>query len=73
MTKVVLHLAGYKDKTSKYVINGGEAVVLTTSTNTNEYDVVEIDTTTNKTITISTTSDALRMVMYSVVYYKAEG
>ena len=68
VTSVELHLAMYKDKTSKYSINGGDAVALTKSANNGEYDVVTVDTTENKTITLSTVSGGVRMVMRSVIY-----
>jgi len=67
---VVVKLSGYKAKTSKYTINGGEAVTLTKSSNNGEYEEVTIDTSTNKTVTIATVSGAARMVMSEVAYYK---
>ena len=69
VTKVELHLAKYKAKTSKCSINGGAEITLSKSCNNGEYDVVMVDTSVNKTIRISTTSDAPRMVMYAIVYY----
>ena len=68
VTSVELHLAKYKTNTTKYSINGGDAVALTKSANDGEYDVVTVDTTENKTITLSTVSGGVRMVMYAVIY-----
>lgn len=72
VTKVELHLAGYKAKTSKYTINGGTAVTLTKQapeSGTSEYDVVSVDTSSTKTVTVATVSSYTRMVLFSVIYY----
>ena len=69
VTKVELHLSGYKAKTSKYSINGGAATALTKSCDNGEYDVVTVDTSVNKTVTVASASGGVRMVMYSVIYY----
>ena len=74
VTRVELQLAGYKAKTSKYSINGGAAVQITKQASTaagtaSPYDVVSIDTSTEKTVTVATVSGAARMVMFSVIFY----
>ncbi len=69
VTKVELHLAKYKAKTSKCSINGGAEIILSKSCSVGEYDVVTVDTSVNKTVKISTASDAPRMVMYAIIYY----
>lgn len=65
---VVIKVAGYKAKTSKYTINGGDAVTVTTSSNNGEYTEVTIDTTTTKTITFATVSSACRLVIDSITF-----
>ena len=74
VTRVELQLAGYKAKTSKYSVNGGAAVEISkqasqTAGTASEYDVVSVDTSSNKTVTIATVTGATRMVMFSVTYY----
>ena len=67
--KVVIKVAGYKAKTSKYTINGGDAVTVSTSSNNGEYTEVVIDTTTTKTITFATVSGATRIVIDSIAFW----
>lgn len=55
--KVKIYIAGYKAKTAK--ING---TALTKFSDNGEYDVIEIDTSTNKTVTIEVTSGYRAMV-----------
>ena len=57
VTKVKIYIAGYKAKTAK--ING---TALTKFSDNGEYDVIEIDTSTNKTVTIEVTSGYRAMV-----------
>ncbi len=67
VTKVELHLAKYKNNTSYYSINGGAAVQISNATP--GYDVVTVDTSSTKTITLSSTNDGKRMVLLSVLFY----
>ncbi|MBE6942217.1 MAG: hypothetical protein E7455_08050, partial [Ruminococcaceae bacterium] len=72
VTRVELQLASYKANASKYSINGGTAAQIAevgTKTTIGTPDVVSIDTSSQKTVTVSTVSGGLRMVMVSVVFY----
>ena len=73
VTRVELQLAGYKAKTSKYTINGGSTVTLTKQASqtsaASEYDVVSVDTSSNKTVIVASVSGCTRMVLFSVIYY----
>lgn len=55
--KVKVYVAAYKDKSAS--VNGTK---LTKLSNNGEYDVIEIDTSTNKTVTIEVTSGYRAMV-----------
>lgn len=68
ITKVELHIAKYKDKTAKVTING-TTQTLTLNSNDGQYDVIEIDTTSNKTITFTTASGGYRAMLNTIVYY----
>ena len=67
ITKVTIYVAGYKAKTSKIVINGGEAITLTTSTNNGEYVAINVDTSVNKTVSFATVSGASRCAIDKIV------
>ncbi len=73
VTRVELHLSGYKSNKAYYTINSTAGSTTKTSSTTagtaSQYDVVSVDTSANKTITLATTSSGKRMVMFSVIYY----
>ena len=73
VTKVVLSMAGYKSKTSKYSINGGSAVTLTAKGDDNTWEDVTVDTSTTKTVTVASVSGATRLVISSVKFYSTAG
>ena len=66
VAKVVLRLAKYKSNASTVKING-TSYTLTKNSNDGEYDVMTIDTTSTKTITIETISGATRAMLNSIV------
>ncbi len=68
VTTVIIYVAKYKNNESAISINGGEAQTLTKSSDNGEYDEIAIDTSTNKTVTIATTSDGCRMMLDKIVY-----
>ena len=59
--KVVIYVAAYKAKTATVTINGVETA-LTTKSDNGEYTAIEIDTTTNKTVSFAVTSGYRCMV-----------
>ena len=67
---VIIYVAKYKTDASKIEIDG---VTYTLSKNSNDgaYDVIEIDTTTTKTITLQTLSGGLRCMINTIVWVKA--
>ena len=64
---VVIKIAGYKDNAAKLTING-QSYTVSTSSNKGEYTDIEIDTTTNKTVTVETVSGGYRAMINSITY-----
>lgn len=69
VTKVVLCLAGYKDNTAKVTINGGATQTISTLSDNGEYTAIEVDTTTNKTITFTTVSGGYRAMLNTIEFW----
>ncbi|MBE6799322.1 MAG: hypothetical protein E7525_06100 [Ruminococcaceae bacterium] len=68
---VIILAAKYKSNTSKLEING-TTHTLTKASNNGEYDVIVIDTTTNKTITGATLSGGYRVMINSITFVLGE-
>ncbi len=68
VTSIVIYAAKYKENTSKIVINGGAAQTLTNSSNDGQYDAIVVDTSTNKTVTITTASGGYRIMLDKIIY-----
>ena len=67
VSKVVVYASGYKNSTGKVTINGKE-YTLSTKSNTGEYTKIEIDTSSNKTVTISTSSSSYRIMINTIEF-----
>ena len=61
VNKVVIYVAAYKSKTATIDVNGTKTT-LTKKSDNGEYDVIEIDTSTTKTITLKVSSGYRAMV-----------
>ena len=61
VTKVIIYVAQYKANTAKITVNG-TTYTITTASNNGAYTAVEIDTTTNKTVTFTVSSGLRAMV-----------
>lgn len=68
VTSVIIYAAKYKAKTSYIVINSGTAQSLTGSSDDGQYDVITVDTSTTKTITVATGTSGKRMMIDKIVY-----
>ena len=66
--QVVIKIAKYKANTTKISVNGGEAQSLTKDSDNGEYDEIIIDTTTNKTVTITTVTGGVRAMINSITF-----
>lgn len=67
VTKVVIYVAQYKANTTKITVNGTSHTI-TTASNNGEYTAIEIDTSTNKTISFVTVSGGYRCMVNSIQY-----
>ena len=68
VTKVTIYVAGYKAKTVTVSVNGTTQAITTLSDN-GEYTAIEIDTSTNKTVTFETTSTGYRAMVNTIEFY----
>ena len=67
VNSIQIYAAKYKTNTSVMVVNGASHT-LTKNSNDGEYDVITVDTSTNKTVTIATSSSGKRMMLDKIVY-----
>ena len=68
VTKVVIYVAGYKANTAKVSINGGATQTISTLSNNGEYTAIEIDTSTNKTVSFTTVSGGYRAMVNTIEF-----
>ena len=73
INKISFEITGYKAKTTKYSVNGGSAKTIDSvnSSDNGTYETVEVDTSTNKTVSISTVSGGVRALINKIVYFIA--
>ncbi len=71
VTSVVIYVAQYKAKKTTIEVNGTQYVIETASDN-GEYTKITIDTTTNKTVTLTTISGGYRAMIDKITYKLAE-
>ena len=67
VTKVIIYVAGYKKTAAKITVNGVSETISTLSDN-GAYTAVEVDTTTNKTVTFSTASGGYRCMVNAIEF-----
>ena len=68
VTEVIIYVSKYKSNDSKITVN--ETVyTLTKNSNDGEYDEIKVDTSTNKSITLETTSGGYRCMINTVEFY----
>ena len=68
VSKVTIYIAKYKSNTSKIDVNG-TTYTLTKNSDDGAYDVIEIDTSINKTITLKTLSGGYRAMVNTIEFY----
>ena len=68
--KVVIHVAKYKAKDCKLSINGTE-YSLSTSSNDGEYTAITVDTSENKTVTVTTVGNSTGRCMINTIEFFA--
>lgn len=67
ITKVVIYVAGYKANSAKIGINSASQTI-TTQSNNGDYTMIEIDTSTTKSVTIKTASGGYRAMLNTIVF-----
>ena len=67
VTSVIIAVGKYKANTTKLTVNG-TAYTLTKNSNDGAYDEIVIDTTTEKTISLTTVSGGYRAMVNSITY-----
>ena len=67
ITKVIIAVAKYKDNASTIIING-TTYTLTKNSDNSEYDLITIDTSTTKTVTVATDKNAKRAMINSITF-----
>ena len=67
VVSVVINIAKYKANTTKISVNG-TAYTLTKNSNDGQYDAITVDTSTNKTVTLTTVSGGVRAMVNSIIF-----
>ena len=68
VTKVVIYVAQYKANATKITVNEASYTITTASTN-GEYTAIEIDTSTNKTVSFTTVSGGYRAMINYIEFF----
>lgn len=68
VNKVVIYVAQYKKNTTTVNV-GDENISVTVKSNDGQYQAIEIDTSTNKTVTFTTVSGGARAMVNTIVFY----
>lgn len=69
INEVKIYVAQYKANITKVKINDTDYTIESASNN-GEYDIITIDTSTNKTVTFTTVSGGLRCMINTIEFYK---
>ena len=67
VTSVIIYIGKYKANTSKITVNG-TAYTLTKNSNDGQYDEIVIDTSTTKTVNLTTVSGGYRAMINTIVF-----
>ena len=71
VVKVYIHVAKYKENTSKFTVNG-TTYNLANSSNDGKYDAIEIDTSSKKVISVATGSGGYRCMIDAIIFELGE-
>ena len=64
--EVIIYVAKYKYNATKISVNGGAEITLTKNSSDGEYDAIKVDTSTNKTVTLTTVTGGIRAMVNSI-------
>lgn len=70
VTKVIIAVAKYKDDTTKISVNG-TTHTLTKNSDNGEYDQIEVDTSSTKTVSLTTVATTYRAMVNSITFMVA--
>ena len=68
ITKVIIYVAGRSSATANISVNGGATQKISTLSDNGAYTAIEVDTTTNKTVTFATVSGGLRCMINTIKF-----
>ena len=68
VNKVKIYVAKYKANTTKISVNGA-SYTLTNNSNNGQYDIIEVDVSSNKTVTFTTVSGGVRCMINTIEFY----
>lgn len=68
VAKVIIYVAGYKGNTAEITVNGASNTV-TELSNNGEYAAIEVDTSSTKTVTLTTASGGYRAMVNTIEFY----
>ncbi|MBQ3547459.1 MAG: hypothetical protein IJA44_03180, partial [Clostridia bacterium] len=71
VARVIIYVAQYKANAAKISVNGTEYTI-TTASNNGEYTPIEVDTTSNKTVSFETVTGGLRVMINTITWIVAE-
>ena len=71
VTKVIIYVAQYKANTTKITVNG-TSYTIDTASNNGEYTAIEVDTTSQKEVTLTTVSGGYRAMINTIVFRSVE-
>ena len=67
VTQVIIYIAGYKAEAAKITVNGTSHTISSQS-NAGDYTAIEVDTTSTKTVTLTTVSGGYRAMVNAIVF-----
>ena len=72
IVKVIVYVAQYKANTTQITVNEGAGIAISTASNNGAYTPVEVDTSSDKTVKIATTSSGKRCMINTIEFYAAD-
>ena len=72
VNSVELHIAKYKDKDSAVKINGTQYSI-TKNSNNGQYDVITVDTSSSKSVSLTTVTNLYRVMINTIVFHSGAG
>ena len=71
ITRVIIYIAGYKEESAKITVND-KSYTINTYSNNGVYTAIEVDTSTDKTVSFTTVSGGYRAMLNTIVFCSVE-